>query len=119
MTTKKDSLKGIEEEVLSSRKVANNTFEVIYKNGNRAIRLHYTDILTFTPDGEIILHTGGWNTVTTKERMRKFLPHPYSIHQIDYEWFLLTRDADYNVIEKQRYFDGMSVNININAELAV
>lgn len=61
-----------------SRKVANNTYlERAVSGGGIAVRLHETDILTFWPNGNVRFYTGGWGTVTTKERMHRFLPYEY------------------------------------------
>ena len=67
-TTKVDSLRNVRG-VKSAKKIGNNTFEVIYKDGCKAIRLHRTDIITYRPDGSYILNTDGWQTVTTKRRI--------------------------------------------------
>ncbi|MCX5884332.1 MAG: hypothetical protein NT096_00205 [Proteobacteria bacterium] len=57
--------------------IANNTWLILDTNSNDiAVRLHHTDILTFKPDGSIILDTGGWETVTTKARMNEYLDRP-------------------------------------------
>ena len=39
-----------------------------------AVRLHSTDIVTFHANGDVVLDTGGWRTVTTIHRMRAFMP---------------------------------------------
>lgn len=62
------NLKGVE----SARKLDNNTYEVTYKDGCRAIRLHRTDIVTFRPDGKFAINSGGWQTRTTKHRINKY-----------------------------------------------
>jgi hypothetical protein len=62
------NLKGVE----SARKLENNTYEVTYKDGCRAIRLHRTDIVTFRPDGKFAINSGGWQTRTTKHRINKY-----------------------------------------------
>jgi len=36
-----------------------------------AVRLHRTDIVTFEPDGSIVLDTGGFQTPTTRDRMNR------------------------------------------------
>lgn len=52
-----------------SRKIANNT--VLHTWGCAiAVKLHRTDVVTFYPDGRVVLHTGGWNTITTRSRFR-------------------------------------------------
>lgn len=50
----------------NSRKIANNTY--LERDGNTLyIRLHRTRIVTLTPE-YIEFNTGGWDTVTTKNR---------------------------------------------------
>jgi len=58
----------------NSRKIANNTYLRKETNGNIVVRLHSTDIITFTPDDLVTLNSGGWKTVTTKARMNEFSP---------------------------------------------
>jgi hypothetical protein len=35
-----------------------------------AVNLHFTDVVTFFSDGRVFLNTGGWDTLTTRARMR-------------------------------------------------
>ena len=61
------------------RKLANNTYAERrfdgYANGcGVAIKLHDTDVLTFYADGRVRYDSGGWKTVTTKERMNAYGP---------------------------------------------
>jgi hypothetical protein len=78
--------------VMDSRKLENNTYlirqnvhwadkdgEHQTERGPIAVRLHTTDVVTFHRDGIIELDTGGWYTVTTKDRMNKYLPPPFKI----------------------------------------
>lgn len=62
-----------------SRRVANNTLEINYPDGRRAYRLHNTDIVTYHQNGDITLNTDGWDTVTTRERMTRYLPPAISV----------------------------------------
>lgn len=59
---------------IKPRIVANNTIEYHMPNGEKRIRLHHTDIIYFLPNGDIRLNTGGWQTVTTKDRLNGFSP---------------------------------------------
>lgn len=73
------------------RKLANHTYLEVGPEGPfgpLGIRLHSTEILKFFPDGRIVLNSGGWQTVTTKERMNRYLPHPWSIYSEKGDWFL-------------------------------
>ncbi len=54
------------------RKVANHTYLERRDGGNIAVKLHDTDVVTFWPDGAVILDSGGWRTVTTKDRMNSY-----------------------------------------------
>lgn len=55
------------------RKLANNTYGTIADDGKITIRLHATDIVTIWPD-RVTYDSGGWRTVTTRERMNRYLP---------------------------------------------
>lgn len=86
------------------RKIANNTWlerrPANYDDGIEddddeiAVRLHDTDIVTFRRDGAISLNTGGWFTVTTKERMNRF--SPFGIGSVKGEWQVSLRNPDYD-----------------------
>lgn len=39
-----------------------------------AVRLHATNVLTFTADGWTIIRSGGWETPTTSDRINQLLP---------------------------------------------
>lgn len=56
-----------------SRKCDNNTY-ARRDNNNIAIKLHNTDIVTIDKKDEFTLNSGGWQTVTTKERLNKYTP---------------------------------------------
>ena len=51
-------------------KLGNNTTLARTSEGNWAVRLHATDVVTFYRDGSVRLDTGGWNTPTTRLRFR-------------------------------------------------
>ena len=64
--------------IVSSKKIKNNTRLTIYANGDKILRLHNTNIITWQGN-KIILNTGGWDTMTTRARFNEFLPNPYKI----------------------------------------
>lgn len=88
-----------------SKKVANNTLEIDHGNGKSSIRLHDTDILTFE-NGKVTLDSGGWQTVTTKQRLNRFLPSGYRITQKNFEWFVNTPNGG-----KVAFSDGMTLAV--------
>ena len=53
-------------------KIANNTFRYRRADGTEVIRLHTTDIIEKRPDGRVILNSGGWKSVTTKDRLNSY-----------------------------------------------
>jgi hypothetical protein len=59
-------------DIVSSKKVKNNTRLTVYTNGDKVLRLHSTDIIKWQGN-KIILNTGGWDTVTTRSRFNEFL----------------------------------------------
>lgn len=56
-----------------------NTLDYTYRDGERRIRLHATDILIFHRNGGFTIDTGGWNTLTTRDRLNSFLPSPWCV----------------------------------------
>jgi len=103
--TKREVVKELENEVLDSnrqpvytgqievKKLDNNTFEVQYADGKKAIRYHHTDIITYHPNGDIVLNAGGWLTSTTKERMGYLNDRGYHISQVNKIWYLVNRST--------------------------
>lgn len=59
--------------VRDRRKVAHNTYAHRVADGV-AIRLHATDVVTFTDAGTVRLDSGGWRTVTTRDRQNRYAP---------------------------------------------
>jgi len=53
------------------RRLANNTYLIIRDDGGFGIKLHETEVVIHYPD-RIILNSGGYQTVTTKDRMNRF-----------------------------------------------
>ncbi len=50
------------------------SFQIVY---------HQTPVVTYYADGTIFLNTGGWDTVTTRQRLGHYLsPHGFSCHRI-------------------------------------
>jgi hypothetical protein len=62
-----------------TRKVGNNTYLERRTAKTIALRLHDTDVLTFTLSGSVVLSSGGWKTVTTKARMNDYLPRGWKV----------------------------------------
>ena len=78
----------------SSRKLCNNTYlkrqsgQTPEKPPPITVRLHSTDIVTFEPNGRITLDLGGYNTVTTRNRMNSYIP----------QWLRVWSESGYCVV---------------------
>jgi hypothetical protein len=72
-------------------RLGNNTYLVSYTDGIQvdliAVRLYNTEIVKFYRDGRVTLHTGGYRTVTTKERINHFITG--RVFQVKHEWFYI------------------------------
>jgi hypothetical protein len=60
-------------EVTSSRKLANNTLAGITADGANFVLLHKTVVFHEDKRGRVTLNSGGWKTVTTKDRISSAL----------------------------------------------
>lgn len=56
----------------TSRKIANNTTVRNLDGGGVAIELHSTDIVIVHENGDVTINSGGWLSVTTKERINRY-----------------------------------------------
>lgn len=74
-----------------SRKLENNTYLETRPDGSIAVRLHSTDVVTYHQDGQIVLDSGGWQTVTTKDRINKY--SPFRVWQVRRIWYVCNPGA--------------------------
>lgn len=85
------------------RVVARNTWRYRTADGIEHVRLHGTDVVEFLPKGRIRLNSGGWKTVTTKDRINSF--SPYQVYSNRGTWMVYPpRDSGW---EPVAFFDGM------------
>lgn len=64
----------------AGKPIQNNTRLISYEDGTFAVRLHATDVVTIHPDGKYEINRGGWDTVTTWDRIRNYSPIGRTIH---------------------------------------
>ncbi len=67
------------------KKVANNTYLERRLNGDIEVVLHYTAVVVAHSDGTFTLNSGGWRSVTTKERINRF--SPARVWQQNWTWY--------------------------------
>ena len=93
--------------ILKSKLVRRNIRLTEYVDGKKTLRLHATDIITWTTDGKIILNSGGYKTRTTKERLNAYINFNnttnYWIYQRRGTWYI--QDGD----EILEFTDGMEL----------
>ena len=77
-----------------NRPIANNTRVIRRSEKMIVIRLHNTDIITFYENGAIGLNSGGWKTVTTKDRMNRFTPRNIAISTDRGIWYVIIRTPE-------------------------
>lgn len=68
-------------------------------DGGIAVHLVATNVVTFRPCGRVILNSGGWRTVTTKERISRY--SGMYVRQRDGDWTVHTGTHIYS------FTDGM------------
>lgn len=90
----------------AGKPLQNNTRLEKLENGDFGVRLHATIVVTIHADGTYTLNSGGWQTVTTKERINGY--SPARVYQEKRKWYVFTgngKDAT-----KTPYVDGIRVD---------
>lgn len=104
----KDSLARVTDITGKPRKIANNTFRYSTTEGCNVIRLHLTDIATQLANGSVRLNTGGWKSVTTKDRINGALGDfglgDFYVYSSKGQWFVGKRPEHVDAIP---FTDGM------------
>lgn len=85
--------------------IARNTFRYT-RDGETILRLHRTDIARKRKDGSVVLDSGGYKTVTTKDRMNILIPAGYSLYQCSGVWYVRQTGGDRKAMP---YFDGIQI----------
>jgi hypothetical protein len=81
-----------------TRKLCNNTTLHKYRDGTLAIQLHWTDVISFKPNRDTVFDTGGWRSVTTKDRINEF--SEYSVYSKKGEWVVRSKDETEYLFER-------------------
>ena len=84
------------------RVIANNT-KMWGSGGYARVELHGHSIIQIQPYVGVQLYSCGYRTVTTKDRMNRFLPNGTRVFQKDHVWYL----TDY--LGTRRFHDGIKV----------
>ena len=79
------------------RKIGNNTYAFLKDDNSVEIVLHNTPVVTIREDGTYTLRTGGWNTVTTKDRINLY--SPVKVYQRKFNWYVTINGKEYDFME--------------------
>jgi hypothetical protein len=88
-----------------SRPIENNT-RIEQRGDDYAVVLHGTDVVTYHKDGSVTLDSGGWLTVTTKDRMNGYLGTRARVWSERGKWFVGRWDG---TRARTRFFDGITI----------
>lgn len=90
-------------------KLAHNTIAHYVDNYRIGIRLHYTDVVIINPDNTYELHTKGYTTATTKDRLNGF--SPARVIQKDFSYYVL-KDPSQRAVKSNLipFFEGITVD---------
>lgn len=85
----------------AGKPIANNTRLFERGNGSIAVQLHSTDVVTYHTDGSFTLDSGGWQTVTTKDRINSY--SECRVYSIKGTWYVTYQGKQF------QYADGMTL----------
>lgn len=92
---------------MKTEKIANNTKRYL-KDDNIVIRYHDTDIVTIAPDGTVTLNSGGWRTMSTKDRINRF--SPVEVRPKGGIWYVITESGEVPFFDGIKIKDGKVLN---------
>jgi hypothetical protein len=105
-----------------SRKVGNNTYAERLGAGVIGIRLHGTHVVILSAH-RLVLNSGGWQTVTTKDRINTYLPHPWKLVQKKGSWslwqFVCTNGEGVCSLKQGDFYDGVTIDLGIGQHGAI
>ena len=85
----RDALKG-----RPSRTICNNTSLVDLGREGIGLRLHGTHVVILRLDDSLVLNSGGWQTVTTKDRINRVIrAHGWNLYADRRVWYVENRDG--------------------------
>jgi len=90
-----------------SKIIGNNTIVHRLDDDTVAIKYHSTNILKINSNNVVTISTGGWETITTKDRLNQFLScRGFGIFQKKGTWYIRGNDKTFE------YEDGIKISAN-------
>lgn len=101
-----------------AKALCNNTYAERLGAGVIGVRLHSTHVVILSPV-RIVLNTGGWSTITTKDRLNRFLPGGWGVTQKNHEWFLdlhvcSNGEGSARVVHES-FYDGITIDLSLGS----
>tara|TARA_R100001594_G_scaffold16478_4_gene33952 strand:+ start:19900 stop:20325 length:426 start_codon:yes stop_codon:yes gene_type:complete len=111
----------------NSLKIMHNTKATRYGN-TIDVELHWTNVYRIEKRHDvgdefahsvITLNTGGYRTVTTKDRINRFLPIGYRVIQRNFNWILQRKETMWGGMNQDKwydqelFYDGMQIRLPI------
>lgn len=95
------------------KKLKGNTWLVRWDEDRIDVVFHGTAIIKAFSDGSFILDSGGWRTITTKERINAYAP--VYIYQKKYVWYLSHQHKDIEFVDgmKLQWLDNGGFEIKL------
>lgn len=75
---------------------------VLEERVSYGVELHNTVVIRFQPNGRVVLNSGGWRTMTTKDRINAYLPGELRVSSERGTWMIHQYDADHPTLERRR-----------------
>lgn len=92
-----------------AKTIGHNT--VVSRQGEDiGVTLHSTTVITYHPNDTITLNSGGWRTVTTKDRINQLLPMPLGVYSESGVWTLSRRGNNPGTVSE--FYDGMKFTVH-------
>lgn len=89
---------------------------IVKYQGIRAIIYINTIVAYEDTNGDYILNTDGWETVTTKKWINKFLPSEIVVYQEDFRRFIALREWGVFTRQYAEFIDWMRITIDWEVE---
>lgn len=106
----RDFLGGTDARALGHNTVAHR-YSMSPEEGAIAVFLHRTPVVTYYADGRVRLSSGGWQTVTTADRIRQLLPPGFYLESRGGDWFIVdNRSTHRNPDREAEFLDGMMID---------